>query len=59
MSGLILLFLVAMIFANMGGNMYGPLMSLYIKDLGASVGQIGLFFTISQVVPLVLQILGG
>jgi MFS family permease len=59
LSGLILLFLLAMIFANMGGNMYGPLMSLYIKDLGASVGQIGLFFTISQVIPLVLQILGG
>jgi MFS family permease len=59
LSGLILLFLVAMIFANMGGNMYGPLMSLYIKDLGASVGQIGLFFTISQIIPLALQILGG
>jgi len=59
LSGLILLFLVAMIFANLGGNMYGPLMSLYIKDLGASVGQIGLFFTISQIIPLALQILGG
>jgi hypothetical protein len=32
LSGLVLLFLVAMIFANIGGNMYGPLMSLYIKD---------------------------
>jgi MFS family permease len=58
-SGLILLFLVAMIFANMGGHIYGPLMSFYIKDLGASVGQIGLFFTISQIIPLVLQILGS
>jgi len=59
LSGLVLLFLVAMIFANMGGNMYGPFMSLYIKDLGATVGQIGLFFTISQIIPLALQILGG
>lgn len=59
LSGLVLLFLVAMIFANIGGNMYGPLMSLYIKDLGATVGQIGLFFTISQIIPLALQILGG
>jgi len=59
LSGLVLLFLVAMIFANVGGNMYGPLMSLYIKDLGATVGQIGLFFTISQIIPLALQILGG
>jgi len=59
LSGLVLLFLVAMIFANVGGNMYGPLMPLYIKDLGATVGQIGLFFTISQIIPLALQILGG
>jgi len=59
LSGLVLLFLVAMIFANVGGNMYGPLMPLYIKDMGATVGQIGLFFTISQIIPLALQILGG
>jgi MFS family permease len=59
LSGLVLLFLVAMIFANVGGNMYGPLMPLYIKDMGATVGQIGLFFTIAQIIPLALQILGG
>jgi MFS family permease len=59
LTGMILLFLLAMILANIGGNMYGPLMSLYVRDLGASVGQIGLFFTISSIIPLVLQILGG
>lgn len=59
LSGSLLLFLLAMILANLGGNMYGPLMSLYIKNLGASVPQIGLFFTISSIVPLALQILGG
>jgi MFS family permease len=59
LSGLILLFLFAMILANLGGNMYGPILSLYIKDLGASVPQIGLFFTLSAVLPLVMQILGG
>jgi MFS family permease len=59
LSNLILLFLFAMILANIGGNMYMPLMSLYIKNLGASVAQIGLFFTLSQVIPLFLQILGG
>lgn len=53
------LFLVAMIFANIGGNMYGPLMPLYLKELNASVAQVGLFFTISQIIPLALQILGG
>src|SRR5512140_3820152 len=59
LTNLILLFLLAMILANIGGNMYGPLLSLYIKNLGASVEQIGLFFTLSQIIPLALQILGG
>lgn len=39
--------------------MYQPLLPLYLKDLGAGVTQIGLFFTLSQVIPLALQILGG
>src|SRR5512145_535182 len=59
LSGLLILFLTAMILANIGGSMYGSLMPLYLKDLGSSIPQIGLFFTISQVVPLFLQILGG
>ena len=33
LSGVLILFLVAMIFANLGGNMYGPLMPLYLRDL--------------------------
>lgn len=59
LSGLLILFLAAMVLANIGGNMYGGLMPLYLKDLGSSIPQIGLFFTISQIVPLFLQILGG
>ena len=59
LSGLLILFLAAMIFANIGGNMYQSFMPLYIKDLGASIRQIGLFFTLAQIVPLFLQILGG
>ena len=55
----LLLFMVAMILANMGGEMYGMLLPLYLKELNASVVQIGLFFTISQIVPLAVQILGG
>jgi MFS family permease len=55
----LLLFMLAMILANMGGSMYGPLESLYLKELGASIGQIGLFYTLSQIIPLLLQILGG
>lgn len=59
LSGLLILFLAAMIFANIGGNMYQSFMPLYVRDLGASIRQIGLFFTLAQIVPLFLQILGG
>ena len=59
LSPVLITFMVAMILANLGGNMYGPLLSLYLDSLGATVTQIGLFYTLSQVVPLVLQILGG
>jgi MFS family permease len=55
----LLLFMFAMILANIGGEMYGMLLPLYLKELNASVVQIGLFFTISQIIPLVVQILGG
>jgi MFS family permease len=59
LNKMLLLFMFAMILANMGGEMYGMLLPLYLKELNASVVQIGLFFTISQVIPLVVQILGG
>ncbi len=59
LTPLLLLFMFAMILANLGGSMYGPLESLYLQELGASVGQIGLFFTLASVAPLLLQILGG
>jgi len=59
LSGLLILFLTAMIFANVGGNMYDGLLPLYLKDLDADIKQIGLFFTLAQIVPLFLQILGG
>jgi MFS family permease len=58
-SRTLLWFMIAMMFANIGGNMYGALLPLYLKELGASVTQIGLFFTLSQIIPLALQILGG
>lgn len=53
------LFLVAMILANIAGQMYNPILPLYLKDLNASVVQVGLFFTIYQIIPLALQIVGG
>jgi len=59
LNNLLVLFLLAMILANIAGNMYGPLLPLYLKSLDAGVVQVGLFFTLSQIIPLLLQILGG
>lgn len=59
LSGILILFLIAMIFANIGGSMYDGLLPLYLKELNADITDIGLFFTLSSVVPLLLQILGG
>ncbi|MBN2549052.1 MAG: MFS transporter [Anaerolineales bacterium] len=59
LTPLLLLFMLAMILANLGGNMYAPLEALYLKELGAGIAQIGLFYTLSQIIPLLLQILGG
>jgi MFS family permease len=39
--------------------MHKPLLPLYVQQLGADTGQVGLFFTISAVVPLLFQIFGG
>lgn len=59
LSGVLILFLAGMVFANIGGSMYDGLLPLYLKELNAEITDIGLFFTLSQFVPLLLQILGG
>jgi MFS family permease len=59
LSRTLIILLVSMIAANIGGQMYGPLMPLYIQQLGASIEQIGLFFTLAMIAPLLFQILGG
>lgn len=58
-NNLLKLFMTAMVLANIAGMMYGSLLPLYLKILNASVVQIGLFFTLSSILPLILQILGG
>lgn len=55
----LMLFMGAMILANIPGQMYYPLLPLYLQSLGAGVAQVGLFFTLSSIVPLAFQILGG
>ena len=52
-------FMVAMVLANTAGSMQGMMLPLYLTELGASVPQVGLVFTIASLVPLVLQIFGG
>lgn len=52
-------FLFAMILANIAGSMTGVLMPIYLTELGASIEQVGLVFTLTSVVILALQILGG
>ncbi|HEX6302661.1 MAG TPA: MFS transporter, partial [Anaerolineales bacterium] len=52
-------FMFAMVLANIAGSMFPMLLPIYLIQLGASVGQVGLVFTLSSVVILVLQILGG
>lgn len=53
------LFLFTMILANISGVMSDILMPLYVQSLGASVTQVGLFFTLGAIAPLAFQILGG
>ena len=52
-------FLFAMVLANISSQMTFTLLPLYMKDLGASVPQVGIAFTVASLVPLALQILGG
>jgi MFS family permease len=59
LTNTLIILLFSMIVANIGGQMYGPLLPLYVQELGADMNQIGIFFTLSMVAPLLFQILGG
>lgn len=59
LTPLMIWFLSAMILANIAASMVNMLMPLYLTELGASVGQVGMVFTLTSVVILVLQIMGG
>ncbi len=59
MNRMMILFMGTMVLANISGFMYGPLLPLYLTSLNASVVQVGIFFTLSKIIPLILQILGG
>ncbi len=59
LSNTLIVFMVAMVFANVAGEMYYSMLPLYLRYLGADIMQVGVFFTVSQIIPLVLQVLGG
>jgi MFS family permease len=52
-------FLFTMVLANIASSMFSMLIPLYLTELGASIGQVGLVFTIVSTVILILQIVGG
>ncbi len=52
-------FMFAMVIANIAGSMFPMMMPIYLTQLGASVGQVGLVFTLSSVAILILQLFGG
>ena len=58
-SNTLIIFMIAMVFANVASEMYFSMLPLFMRSLGADVMQIGVFFTVSQIIPLVLQVLGG
>lgn len=56
---MLLWFMGTMILANIAAQMVFPLESLYVQELGANVAQVGLFFTIASIGPLLFQVFGG
>ena len=52
-------FMLAMVLANVASAMTPMLIPIYLTELGASVGQVGLVFTLTSVAVLALQIFGG
>lgn len=52
-------FMLAMVLANIGSEMLFTLLAVYLAQLGASVQQVGLVFSVAAIVPLLLQIIGG
>jgi MFS family permease len=53
------IFLVAMFFVEASRSMVTVQVPVFLRELGADIRQIGLFFTISLIFPLLLRIFGG
>jgi MFS family permease len=59
LSPLMRWFMFAMVLANVASNMFPILLPIYLTELGASIGQVGLVFTLISIVMFILQIFGG
>lgn len=55
----LIIFLIAMASAEMSRTMTMVQIPVFLRELGASIQQLGLFFTISLIFPLLLRIFGG
>lgn len=51
--------IATMIVANIAGNMFYPLLPLYLKSLGASTQDVGFYFTLQAALAILFRILGG
>jgi MFS family permease len=58
-TGQLSIFLVAMFFVEASFSMTTVQVPVFLRELGADIRQIGSFFTISLIFPLLLRILGG
>jgi MFS family permease len=48
-----------MVLANIASSLYWPFLALYLEELGASVAEIGFFFTAQILFAVIFRILGG
>jgi MFS family permease len=58
-SSRLIIFLAAMALAELSRTMTMVQISVFLRELGASIQQIGFFFTITLIFPLLLRIFGG
>jgi MFS family permease len=59
LTPLMLWFMLAMVLANIANAMSQMLIPIYLTKMGASIGQVGMVFTVTSIAILILQILGG
>ena len=52
-------FMFAMVLANISGMMFPMLVPIHLAELGASIEEVGIIFTIVSAVAVGLQLVGG